>query len=106
MTYFNTVGEQGKLLKKYEAQTDGQEKKVLVWFREHPTKAVTAWDIYVILFSGTKVPEKSARRAVTNVKNTGAIEKTGETTVSGAYQRSHALYRLTRPATPVQRKLI
>lgn len=107
MTYYNTVGEEGELLKKYEAQTEGQEKKVLLWFREHPYREITAWDVYEILFSHTKVPEKSARRAVTNIKNAGAIEKTGDKVVSGPFQRSCFLYRLKRkPTPPVQQRLI
>lgn len=107
MTYFNTVSEQGKLLKKYEAQTDGQEKKVLIWFRSHPTREITPWDVHEIVFAGTKVPIGSARRATTNLEKAGGIEETGEKVKSGPYNRNCLLYRLRRkPSAPIQEQLI
>ena len=79
MTYYKTTHLTNDELQERIRTADTQEKVIQDFFNKHPTEKFTASDLEVRLKEenriGENVPITSIRRAMTNLKNDGRINK-------------------------------
>lgn len=79
-----------------------EEIAVLRWFQQHPDRLATAEEVHDALCPHWTLG--STRRAVTNLKNLDALEKTDVLRMGGLGHKARC-YRLARPSQPRQEKL-
>ena len=72
MTWYNTTKEPNK--SELDERAQSQEDKILDWFIEHPTMAVTPFYIHALVMP--RSPVTSTRRALTNLTMADKLEKT------------------------------
>jgi len=75
MSYFNTTNAKGEELKGYQNKADTQDDKILSFFKSNPLDNFTPEEVWRKIFNG-ETPLTSVRRAITNLKNAGDLEKT------------------------------
>lgn len=90
-SFFNTTNERGSELIKREISANTQEYIVLNYFKQNPEKFIPAHEVHQKTLRG--VPLTSARRCLSNLKNSGVIEKTTEK-VDGPYGKPVYTYKL------------
>ena len=91
--YYNTTKEDGKFLEVREAKALNQEMQILNIFKREK-RALTASEVWD-LFGQIYAPLTSMRRAITNLKSDGIIEKTDEKK-KGLYGQPEYKYKLLR----------
>lgn len=80
-----------------------QDSTVLRWFRSHPWALATAEEVHADLDPGW--PLGSTRRAITNLKNRSAVERTDVLRMGSQGHSAHC-YRLARPGVMEQGRLL
>jgi hypothetical protein len=83
-------------------QARTQDDQVLDWFRMHPSAELSAEDVHAEL--APTWPLGSTRRALSNLKNRGVMERTDHL-VEGSQGHSVHCYRLARPCPQHQERL-
>jgi len=86
--YYNTTNLEGEELKSRKEKAASQEEKTLQWFRQG--RAATPSMVWKHVFKES-VPIQSVRRAMTVLKNDGALEKTSLKAV-GLYGADETVY--------------
>lgn len=79
--FHNTTCLEGSALRRREIRAGSQNEKILEWFRQHPGKLYTPFDIIKYCFDGYgyfKAPITSIRRAMTDLTKLGYLVKTEE----------------------------
>lgn len=102
MTYYNTTALRDADLRAARAQTMRQEDAVLDYFRRHPGAMFTPEQIHAAVMPDA--PLTSARRAITNLTNEGALVKTTAQR-RGKYGKPVHCWQLPIDHTPEQRSL-
>lgn len=90
MNYFNTTQETGATLNQYEAKATNQDETILNFFRKHPGKKFTPFEVQNRAFID-EPPITSVRRSITNLTNKGKLIRT-EQKAGGRYGRSNYLW--------------
>lgn len=99
MAYFNTTHIRGQKLVEYEAITIDQEAMIAELFRRNREVELTPEDVFQHHPGFRQVPITSVRRAFTNLKDTGVIEKT-DNQVDGMYGRPVYTWKLVTRQNP------
>ncbi len=99
MSYFNTTNLKGEELKKSESKALTQDEEVLRLFKTFDALTLTPERLHKHLQDTNpkyaNTPLTSTRRAFSNLKNRGLIEKT-ETMVRGNYGRKVCVWELCK----------
>jgi len=109
--YHNTNQEEGSTLIASQVQAKTQEDHIYAWFKAHPDKAYTPFEVQqYVNFNGDfngkwKPPITSIRRAITNLEQQGKLEKTSEMRL-GAHGKQNHTWRLKIDRGPVQMRLV
>lgn len=85
-SFHNSTGESEQLAIQYDRAAKRQECKIIDFFLRNPTGKFTPSEILAILFSDTKPPITSIRRAMTNLTDKGQLEMLDER-AKGPYGR-------------------
>lgn len=78
-SFHNSTGESEQLAIQYERAAKRQECKIIDFFLRNPTGKFTPSEILAILFSDTKPPITSIRRAMTNLTDQHQLTRSDET---------------------------
>jgi hypothetical protein len=89
ISFYNTTFEKGKDLSGYFELAKEQEKKILLYLKNHPDTQFTSEDV-AFLFSPV-TPITSIRRAVCNLKKSGRIAVVDK--AMGSYKRPIFVYQ-------------
>lgn len=100
MTYYNTTNLMGSALRHEQDNTDTQEEAVMKFFNRHPAGKYLATDVYHHLVTSGKISDRvpliSIRRAITNLKKVGKIQKLNDKAVGAhGYNKTEHYYQLS-----------
>lgn len=100
MTYYNTTNLTGSALRHEQENTDTQEEAVMKFFNRHPAGKYLATDVYHHLVTSGKISDRvpliSIRRAITNLKKVGKIQKLNDKAVGAhGYNKTEHYYQLS-----------
>lgn len=93
LSFFNTTDLQGKQLQEAIKKATTQEEKIKVLFDNNPRALLSANVVHDRIFKGTNTPLTSTRRAISNLKRKGYLEKT-ENQMLGDYGAPVYTFRL------------
>ncbi|SKA30068.1 hypothetical protein SAMN04488128_103215 [Chitinophaga eiseniae] len=98
--YYNTTNLTGDALRHEHDNTVTQEKTVMDFFNKHPAGKYLATDVYHHLVTtgkiSVRVPLISIRRAITNLKKDGRLQKLEEKAVGAyGYNKTEHYYQLS-----------
>lgn len=79
-SFHNTTNETGQVLMNFEAKAQTQDQMVMEIFRANPTKPMAWFEVGALVKES--IHEISLKRAITNNKNWGFLEKTSEKATS------------------------
>ena len=102
MTHFNTVNEEDRTLKRYQAQADSQDAKIIAWFNNTSGLLWPPSEICRHVFDNT-VPLTSVRRAMTNLTTDHVLVKTEQKHLGPSGRMAYCWPR--KIDKPVQHKL-
>lgn len=91
MTFYNTTGETGYKLKKYQRQSIKQEERILNFFHEHPDAEMTRPELHEHVL--TEAPVSSITRALSDLRDQGKLVRTTRKR-QGTYGRECHCWRL------------
>lgn len=94
--FYNTIHESGRQLSDSIKKAANQKEKVLRFFKKHPKKLFTPFDIKYLGLFEDNVPLTSIRRAITTLEQDGLLEKTDEKR-EGGYGKSNYCWKLFVP---------
>jgi len=86
LSFFNTTGEKGGELDKYESQAQDQETKILSHLKNFPNDWFTPEEITEEVFNNN-VPRSSIARALANLTKNQLLLKSGKANAIGKYGR-------------------
>jgi len=101
--YYNTTHQKGETLQEAIRNAKYQDDKVLAFFKFHPNKSFTPFDVHYNVFE-ENTPLTSTRRSITNLTKSGKLEMTSEQR-EGAYGKANYTWRLSVSKTELQTKL-
>ena len=101
--FYNTTGATGVELKKFQRQTETQEKMILALFEKNPNEELTKHEVKTHLVRLGKIhertPESSISRALTDLMNEGKIMKLDKMRM-GEFDKPNHLWKLKITLTP------
>ena len=99
-TFYNTTGEKGETLEESKRAVSRQEDIILGFFRDHPRKHFTPFEVWSSIPALANVPITSIRRAITNLTESGFLRKL-DTKRTGDYGKVNHLWTVNN-ISPVQ----
>jgi Fe2+ or Zn2+ uptake regulation protein len=88
--FYNTIQEDDNALELSKKKAERQEDRILDYFQRHPFDSYTPFEIQHRVFGANgKVPITSVRRALTNLTDSGLLEKLEDFKLEVFGKRNH-----------------
>lgn len=99
-TFYNTIAEPPQDLQTSRRAVDKQENIILSWFKGHPHSRCTPFEIHDQVLPAA--PITSVRRALTNLTDSGLLEKLDSQKVERWGKRNYEWRLAERPAVQME----
>lgn len=94
MSYYNTTHKAGDDERRYRRKAAQQDEQIHAFFRQHPGKEFTPFEVLDAVFANGPTPITSVRRAMNTLTSAGVLTKTSNKR-PGPFGKPNYTWKLT-----------